>query len=478
MDDNEWLAGVKLWYNDQDYLGAIQVWQDLLDALDWGTTGNFEKGNPSEDELASPFAVLKHRVPYGLDVARRLLFLAGCQLDVPNVKLARQSLLRCLRCFNDNEQDWDSQLARLALQEWLCSYDDETHVNNDDSSSNSKNSCSDDRNDDKQLNMACRIVEYAMQRGCRYWKFALQRPGFLDTSLLLLQDSKPFYKPDEHPSWCQILEQNWETIRDEFYRLARQQQRQRQEYQRGRSSSTTISTTKSVDDDCNYCQHWPAVGSGDHRGGAGQHDHKVVDGDWREVVLFGAGAQPELAPFTSTLIQSHISDVTTLAEQGGGEIIFSVLGNNTRIRPHCGTTNIRLTAHLGLSIPSTSSKECGIRVGDEWHSWENGRVMVFDDSFEHEVRNLTPHYRAVLLLRFWNPNLKQDKRVSALSEAVDSKDFDAIRRYNPPLPSSLSASIEERVLERSRCAGCWRNGYSSIRMVQSSFSCICGRPIV
>jgi hypothetical protein len=473
MDDEEWLAGVQLWYNDHDYLGAIQVWQESLDSLDWGDDCHDTKNVECKDESTSPFAlILEHPVPYGIDVARRLLFLAGCQLDMPNVTLARLSLRRCLQCLqqaqldkqtlgNDDDNDdviWDSPLARRALQEWICSYDDETHV-----STTRDDTAPDD--DDQPLDMAGRIVEFAIQRGCKYWKFPLQRAGFLDSTIL--QDSKPYYEPDEHPSWCRLLEEHWETIRDEFLYLARQHQ----ERDGNRSSFR----------ESEECQYWPAVGTSDHRGGSGQHDHKVVDGDWREVVLFGAGAQPKLAPFTSNLIRKHILEATTLADQGGGEVIFSVLGSNTRIRPHCGTTNLRLTAHLGLSIPSASSKECGIRVGNKWHCWENGRVMVFDDSFEHEVRNITPHYRAVLLLRFWNPHLKEDKvRASALAEAVDSKEADAIRRYNPPLPSSLPATIEARGLELNRCPGCWRNGHSTIRVVNlhdSSFACSCGHPI-
>eukprot|EP00971_Amphidinium_carterae_P124318 2462779-Amphidinium_carterae.1 len=35
------------------------------------------------------------------------------------------------------------------------------------------------------------------------------------------------------------------------------------------------------------------------------------------------------------------------------------------------------------------------------HSWKEGEVLVFDDSFEHEVVNNTDAARAVLLLRFF-----------------------------------------------------------------------------
>jgi Aspartyl/Asparaginyl beta-hydroxylase len=430
MDEVKWFEGVKLWYNDQDYLGAIEIWQEALDALDWGVSDG--KLILQEHENEVPKAILEDAVSFGVEVARRLLFLAGCQLDAQNVPLARRSLVRSLRCCTD----WDSTVARRALQEWLCSYEEEAHVQN---------------NADAALNMSRKIVEFAIHKGCNQWRSPWQRPGFLEPTV---RDSEPFYDADDRPSWCHILETNWEKIRDEFLNLAR-----------GGSST----------------QHWPAVGTSDHREGAGQHDHIVVDGDWREVVLFGSGAQPHLAPFTSSLMRKYIPDATTLADQGGGEIIFSVLGSKTRVRAHCGSTNLRLTAHLGLSIPSLSVEDCGIRVADKWHSWKNGKVFVFDDSYEHEVKNMTSAYRAVLLLRFWHPALDPEKRTHVLLEAVEAKERDALRRYNPPISSAFHKTVEERGLIQNKCPNCWRSGYDTIRLAQladPAFFCTCGHPIL
>ena len=53
----------------------------------------------------------------------------------------------------------------------------------------------------------------------------------------------------------------------------------------------------------------------DHPGGTGQHDHKVVGGDWREVVLCGSDAQPDLAPYTSSLIRQAFSKIHFVATQ-------------------------------------------------------------------------------------------------------------------------------------------------------------------
>ena len=35
-----------------------------------------------------------------------------------------------------------------------------------------------------------------------------------------------------------------------------------------------------------------------------------------------------------------------------------------------------------------SCQDCArMRVGDKWQAWEDGEVLFFDDSFEHEVVN-------------------------------------------------------------------------------------------
>jgi aspartate beta-hydroxylase len=44
-------------------------------------------------------------------------------------------------------------------------------------------------------------------------------------------------------------------------------------------------------------------------------------------------------------------------------------------------------------------------VGTETRWWEEGKCLVFDDSFDHEVWNLSHKPRAVLLVDFWHPDL-------------------------------------------------------------------------
>lgn len=75
----------------------------------------------------------------------------------------------------------------------------------------------------------------------------------------------------------------------------------------------------------------------------------------------------------------------------------------SRVVPHCGLTNQRLIAHLGLRVPEPAS--CGIRVGDQTGNWEQGKAFVFDDSYLHEAWNNGTEERWVLSVSFIHPEL-------------------------------------------------------------------------
>ena len=78
---------------------------------------------------------------------------------------------------------------------------------------------------------------------------------------------------------------------------------------------------------------------------------------------------------------------------------FSYLPARTKIKPHVGFTKMVLRVHLGLIIP----EQCGIRVGTETKSWQEGELIIFDDSFEHEAWNNSNQDRFVLMLDIANP---------------------------------------------------------------------------
>ena len=48
-----------------------------------------------------------------------------------------------------------------------------------------------------------------------------------------------------------------------------------------------------------------------------------------------------------------------------------------------------------------------IRVARESRTWEEGKCIVFDDSFEHEVIHDGSRNRFVLLINFFHPELPE-----------------------------------------------------------------------
>ena len=85
----------------------------------------------------------------------------------------------------------------------------------------------------------------------------------------------------------------------------------------------------------------------------------------------------------------------------GPTAFFSVLDSHTRIPPHTGVTNTRLTVHLPLIVPPG----CQFRVGGETRDWREGTAWVFDDSIEHEAWNDSDVPRGILIFDVWNPQL-------------------------------------------------------------------------
>lgn len=88
------------------------------------------------------------------------------------------------------------------------------------------------------------------------------------------------------------------------------------------------------------------------------------------------------------------------------DVLFSVHFPGTHLTPHCSVDNLRLRCHFGLVIP----KGCSIRVGDQILDWEEGRVLLFEDSFEHEVWNRSRARRIILIIDFWHPDLTEPER--------------------------------------------------------------------
>ncbi|EOB06383.1 Aspartyl/asparaginyl beta-hydroxylase, partial [Anas platyrhynchos] len=130
-------------------------------------------------------------------------------------------------------------------------------------------------------------------------------------------------------------------------------------------------------------------------------------GDWSQFTLWQQGRKNENAckgvPKTCALLE-RFPEATGCRR---GQIKYSVMHPGTHVWPHTGPTNCRLRMHLGLVIPKEG---CRIRCAQENRTWEEGKVLIFDDSFEHEVWQDAENYRLIFIVDVWHPELSAQQR--------------------------------------------------------------------
>ncbi len=125
---------------------------------------------------------------------------------------------------------------------------------------------------------------------------------------------------------------------------------------------------------------------------------EITDDDrWKTYFLYGYGFTAELGvetcPRTAELVR---------AVPGMSTAMFSILAPGKHILDHRGPYKGVLRYQLGLIIPR-EAEACRIRVGEDFAHWEEGRSLIFDDTFNHEVWNDTDETRVVLFLDVLRP---------------------------------------------------------------------------
>jgi beta-hydroxylase len=125
-----------------------------------------------------------------------------------------------------------------------------------------------------------------------------------------------------------------------------------------------------------------------------------TDNDWKTFFLAGIGMDcrenAERCPETMRLL-GRIPGMKTA--------FFSILSPHKHIPAHRGAYNGLLRFHLGLLVPEPRDK-VRIRIGNDFRNWTEGKALLFDDTFNHEVWNDTDGFRVVLFVDFARP-LKQ-----------------------------------------------------------------------
>ena len=52
-------------------------------------------------------------------------------------------------------------------------------------------------------------------------------------------------------------------------------------------------------------------------------------------------------------------------------------------------------------------------------TWKEGKFIIFDDSFEHEVWHDGDTFRLVLIIDFWHPEVTNQQKESILQADID-----------------------------------------------------------
>ncbi len=143
----------------------------------------------------------------------------------------------------------------------------------------------------------------------------------------------------------------------------------------------------------------------------------VGQDNWSALHLFKDGipdnevlaALPETAKLLKQLPLYNLNDYPF-------EVFYSVLKGKQHIKPHFGLSNHSLTVHLPLIVPGDGY----LRVADKTHVWQEGKLVVFDDSFDHEAKNDSDQDRVVLIFSIWHPDLSSTEQ-ELISESFNSR---------------------------------------------------------
>ncbi|RMF24840.1 MAG: aspartyl/asparaginyl beta-hydroxylase domain-containing protein, partial [Cyanobacteria bacterium J083] len=177
----------------------------------------------------------------------------------------------------------------------------------------------------------------------------------------LIGDS-PFFAANKF-SWTKDLEANWYVIRQELDTILRYTEQ--------------LPNFQDISPDQGYSI--------------------AQDNLWKTYFLYGYGVKLQencqRCPMTAKIIE-QIPGMKTA--------FFSILLPGKHIPEHRGPYKGVIRCLLGLKVPQAPEK-CAIRVGDETRHWQEGKVMLFDDSFPHEAWNYSSEIRVVLFLDIVRP---------------------------------------------------------------------------
>ena len=139
--------------------------------------------------------------------------------------------------------------------------------------------------------------------------------------------------------------------------------------------------------------------------------NETPKGRWKVLPLYNQGVcimkHCDMCPAANAVLQK-------LTEFMNGSIfsyaMYSALEPGSIIEPHTGPCNFRLRCHIPLQTPDGFM----FQVGKECMKWEEGKVIVFDDSLVHKVwydkDDHEENDRVVFIVDIWHPQVTINER--------------------------------------------------------------------
>jgi aspartate beta-hydroxylase len=230
----------------------------------------------------------------------------------------------------------------------------------------------------------------------------------------------PFWDTSQFP-WVKLLEDSFEDIKSEFLALKGQNKKKSEnsdeselkkvaKFQPYRSpistsSSSDTKTSETIESNPKDKKNIPEI---DNFG-----EFATDSGHWNVCYLYLHGLDFEENISNCPITCSILSSIPNHYHHS----FFSALSPKSHIRSHFGPTNKKLRCHLPITVPLSSNGDINednisawLRVGEKTKYLQEGKCIVFDDSFEHEAGNdslVDP--RVVLVVDVWHPDLSTEE---------------------------------------------------------------------
>jgi aspartate beta-hydroxylase len=145
-----------------------------------------------------------------------------------------------------------------------------------------------------------------------------------------------------------------------------------------------------------------------------QADISANDGrDWRLFIMKAYGVESADKLARCPTVERILRDVPEAISCS-----FSFIAPGKHIPRHRGPFRGILRFHLMLSMPNDESgvPACELYIDDVPYRLGDGKSLLWDDTFPHEVKNRSDKVRIALLLDVWRPQMPADMRL--LSNAI------------------------------------------------------------